>query len=91
MSRKRSHRDAERLAQGAGAVYPLGRAAELLPMDDKEAMSWLRQSGLVRLVAGREMVVWQDVLDRVRDANPDDERKPVRGRPAPSTLRRSSL
>lgn len=91
MTRKRSSRDADRLAQGAGAVYPIGRAAELLPMDDKDAVQWLRRSGLVRLVAGREMVVWQDVLDRVRDAKPEEECRPPRQRPASPTLRRGTL
>lgn len=83
MSKSRSQRDAERLAQGIAAVHAVRRAAELLPLDDKEALAWLRKEGLVLCLLGRECVIWGDVLERLRqtqDGPPDDtppKRKPL--------------
>jgi hypothetical protein len=65
----RSQTDQDRLAQGAAAVFSLHRAATLLPISDKEALVWLRQNGLVLLLAGREVVVWGDVIERLRALN----------------------
>ena len=65
----RSQTDQDRLAQGAAAVFSLHRAATLLPISNKEALVWLRQNGLVLLLAGREVVIWGDVLDRLRGLN----------------------
>lgn len=56
-------RDADRLAQGPGAVFPVSRAAELLPVSDAKARAWLRDQGLTVELCGREVVVWAEVLD----------------------------
>lgn len=55
-----------RLALGAAAVLALGDAARLLPMSDGEARAWLHDQGLVRDLAGRDVVVWGDVIDALR-------------------------
>lgn len=62
-----STRDRERLLQGTGAVLSLRRAAELLPWDDAPARAWLRAQGLVHKVNGKEIVVWEEVLDRLKE------------------------
>lgn len=56
----------ERLALGADAVLPLQQAAALLPMADREAREWLRDRGLVRQLAGRDVVIWGDITDALR-------------------------
>jgi hypothetical protein len=61
-----STRDRERLAQGAGAVFSPRRAAELLPGDDTQARRWLREQALIHALNDKEVVVWQEVLDRLR-------------------------
>jgi len=67
--RRRSLRDAERLAQGLGAVYTPRRAAELLPGCDHRNRVWLRQQGLIhRSEAGKDVVIWAEVVDRLKDA-----------------------
>jgi len=67
--KQRSLRDAERLAQGLGAVYSPRRAAELLPGDDKRNRAWLRQQGLVhRTEVGKEVVIWAEVVDVLKAA-----------------------
>lgn len=69
LPRHRSQVDHDRLALGAAAIFSLGRAAELLNLSDKEAALWLRANDLVLLLAGREVVIWGDVLDRLRTLN----------------------
>ena len=59
---RRSIRDVNRLHQGAGAVFSLRRAAELLPIDDVLAREWMRTQNLVRTICGREVVTWRAVL-----------------------------
>ena len=59
-------RRAERLQQGSGAIFSLGTACALLPLDDGEARGWLRERGLVRHLLGRPVVVWADVQDALR-------------------------
>ena len=81
----RSQTDLDRLAQGAAAVFSLHRAATLLPFSDKEALVWLRQSGLVLLLAGREVVIWGDVIERLRALNGGHPTKAA----APSAARQS--
>ncbi len=68
MSRSRRHRD--RLLQGPGAVFSLARATELLPMGDQQALSWLVNEGLVHQLDGRSVVVWGEVMDRIREQPP---------------------
>lgn len=61
-----SQRDQDRLTQGGAAVLSVRRAAELLPIGDAAGRAWLRREGLVRRLEGADVVVWADVLDRVR-------------------------
>lgn len=65
-----SARTLQRLALGAAAVLPVALAADPLPIADDEARRWLRDHGLVRNLAGREVVVWGDVLDALREGAP---------------------
>jgi len=57
-----SDRHADRLALGPGAVFPVSKAAELLPVADTKARAWLRARGLTSDLCGREVVVWAEVL-----------------------------
>ncbi len=62
-----------RLHQGGGAVLTLAKACELLPISDHVARADLLEAGLVRRYCGRQVVVWEDVLNHVRgDALPTD-------------------
>jgi hypothetical protein len=54
-----------RTALGDAAVFSLNKAAELLPIGDSEARAWLKESGLVRSVNGRPVVLWRDVLSAI--------------------------
>jgi hypothetical protein len=68
-TRRRSLRDAERLAQGLGAVYTPRRASELLPGCDRRNRVWLRQQGLIhRADNGKEVVIWAEVVDLLKRA-----------------------
>lgn len=58
------HRD--RLRMGPGAVLTVNEAAALLPIADRDARAWLHHRGLVRSLAGRDVVLWIDVLDELR-------------------------
>ena len=62
----KSQRDQDRLAQGGAAILSVRRAAELLPIADAAGRAWLRQQGLVRSLDGADVVVWADVVERVR-------------------------
>lgn len=64
-----SDRHDQRLALGHAAVFSLMHAAELLPIADKEARAWLRRQGLVRRLLGKEVVIWGEVVDRLREAS----------------------
>lgn len=55
-----------RLQLGDAAVLPVTEAAKLLPIRTDDALSWLREEGLVRVLSGREVVIWGDVLIRLR-------------------------
>lgn len=76
-----SDRDRERIALGRDAVLSLGRAAELLPLADREARAWLREQGLVVELAtsgrSKEVVHWGAVLDRLGPA-PVEAAEPTR-------------
>lgn len=74
----RSQRDADRLQQGAGAVFTVARAAELLPLSTDEARRWLRDQGLVTRILDREVVCWGRVLEALaRGDEPTTRPKPV--------------
>lgn len=61
---RRPERDllADRLVVSPGALLTPTAAARLLPMGDGAGLAWLRREGLIRVVDGREVVVWADVL-----------------------------
>lgn len=42
-------------------------AAEQLPMRLGDALEWLREAGVIRRVRGREVVIWGDVLKKIRE------------------------
>lgn len=51
---------------GDAAIFAASEAARLLPMRECDAVRWLRNSGLVRDLDGRPVVIWGDVLDHLR-------------------------
>lgn len=51
---------------GPAAVLPVAEAAALLPLGDTDARDWLTSRGLVLALRGREVVIWGDVLDAIR-------------------------
>jgi hypothetical protein len=73
---RKSRRSHDRLLQGVGAVYSVGRAAELLPWSDAKSREWLQRSGLVRVVEGKAIVVWCDVLNLLRRDEGDEPEPP---------------
>jgi hypothetical protein len=66
---------------GPGDLLTVSEAARAMRMREAEARSWLRGEGLVRHLAGRERVIWGDVLARLRavdlegEARQEDRRK----------------
>lgn len=54
---------------GEAAVFSLSGAAELLPLADADARRWLRDLGIVRHLGGRELVIWGDVVNAIRDGD----------------------
>jgi len=56
-------RNRARLVVSPGAILSLSQAAKLLPIAERDARRWLRSRGLVRDLAGRPVVVWQQVMD----------------------------
>ena len=91
-----SVRDRERLGLGRDAILSLGRAAELLPLADREARAWLREQGLVATIEAcgrtKELVHWGAVLEKLAPASPPNARARRRGEPGGrSGLRRVDL
>jgi len=62
-----SKRHEERISLGSAAVLPLTVAAALLPVADCKARRWIRERGLVRNLVGKEVVVWVDIVDALRE------------------------
>ena len=75
-----SDRHADRLALGPGAVFPVSKAAELLPVADGKARAWLRGHGLTTDLCGREVVVWAEVLATLSTDPPAGSVTPLRRR-----------
>ncbi len=61
-----SERHWQRLAQGNAAVFSVSAAAALLPMKDLRAMVWLQESGLVKDLCGKPVVIWGDVVSALK-------------------------
>ncbi len=74
-----SARHRERLTLGTAAVLTVAEAAALLPVCDAEARRWLRARGLVRSLVGRDVVIWGDIPDALRE----DASAPATPPPAP--------
>jgi len=53
-----------------GEVVSEDRAARALPVRRADAVLWLRDEGLVSVLAGRRVVVWDGVLDRLQPQLP---------------------
>ena len=78
----------DRLALGRAAILPLGKAASLLPLRDSASRAAIESAGIVRLLEGKPVVVWGDVIDYV--LVPVNERE--RQSPAPPVrLKRAKL
>ena len=73
---------------GVGDVLTVTTAAKALHMREVDARAWLEKRGLVLRVAGRERVIWGDVLVAMRRG--DDLSGPVAAPRPHATLRRSS-
>lgn len=58
----------------SGSVVSEDRAARALPWRRGGAVDWLREQGLSVVVAGRRVVVWDAVLERLRPAPPSVRR-----------------
>jgi hypothetical protein len=54
------------LGLGSGDVLTVTSAARALHMREADARAWLRDEDLIRTVAGRERVLWGDVLAAIR-------------------------
>ena len=54
---------AKRLGLGGAALFSVEEAAELLPIRDREARKLIEEAGIVRRLAGRRVVRWQDCLN----------------------------
>lgn len=83
-----SERARARRELGEAAVLTPAQAAQLLPWEDAAAAEWLRRRDLIRRVDGREVVVWGDVVEAVRQGDTATARSPTR---AVTPLRRSRL
>ena len=57
---------AEEVASKPGGIMTETAAARALPLRDSAAFKWLRTEGLVADIDGRAVVVWEDVVDRLR-------------------------
>ena len=74
---------------GVGDVLTVSAAARALGIREAEARAWLRGCDLVRHVAGRERVIWGDVLAAIRRGDEPPEKDAPRPRGA--TLPRARL
>ncbi len=83
--------DADRLRMSGAAVLPMRQAASLLSMRDGDALRWLKREGLVRDLDGRKMIVWGDVVDRLRAVRPDGTPTPHTTKPVRTRMPRFSL
>lgn len=75
----------DRLLLGAAAVLTPSRAAELLPWRESVAMAWLREQGLILSLPLGEVVVWGDVIERLRSGAEPPKRKPLQAPFPPSS------
>lgn len=76
---------------GTGDVLTPSEAARALRMREADALEWLRTRGLVRHVAGRERIIWGDVLSAIRTGDlPVEVAAPARRVRSPG-LRRSGI
>lgn len=61
------------------SVLSTAQAVRALPWREADARAWLRREGLVHRVDGRDVVIWGDVLDRIRqDSMPVGTWQPIR-------------
>lgn len=51
---------------GLGDILTVREAATALAMRYVDAVKWLRDEGLIRAVAGKDRVVWLDVVETAR-------------------------
>ncbi len=71
---------------GGAAILSVAEAARLLPIREADAAMWLAANDLIRDLDGRRVVVWSDVVARLRGdedqpAPPPHARLPRAGLP----------
>lgn len=57
---------AARRQLGAAAILSVAEAARLLPIRESDAAMWLVTNKLIRDLDGRRVVLWADVVARIR-------------------------
>lgn len=72
-------------------ILSANAAAERLPFSKQAALAWLRAEGLIKVVAERRLVIWEDVVQRIRDAGAPTQVRRRRRRGATPQMRRFSL
>jgi len=65
-----------RLLLGPACLLSVERAAELLPIRDSEARKLIEESGIVRRLAGRRTVRWDDCLSLAKLEQPAEPERP---------------
>jgi hypothetical protein len=67
-------------------VLSLSEAMKRLPIRDKDAKAWLLEQGMVHDLLGRQVVLWADVLKRIRSGDAPAANEPM-GHPTKATFR----
>jgi hypothetical protein len=68
----------DRLLLGESAVISVGEAARRLPMSDAEARTYLKDADLIHRPDGKHaLVIWGDVVARVRGEEREKRRRRV--------------
>lgn len=81
-----------RAALGESAVYTVREAARLLPGRESKNRAWIERQGIVTEVDGRALVIWGDVLARMRErGGVTRRRRKTTERPAGPGMRRADL
>ena len=62
-------------------LLSLSGAVQRMGMRKEDAQAWLRSRRLIRRVAGRQRVIWGDVLDAIRRDSPSPADDPMQGAP----------
>lgn len=74
---------------GIAAILTVGDAAELMPGGYARRVAWLHAVGLVKDLDGDQVVVWGDVLEKLRNERTVATKKP--GTEKKTTVRWNAL